>query len=280
MKLTITPRIIIIALVVLLSMVFIMWFFQNYLLRSRASGANASINLISTVSVGVNEEFDAPITLNTDGAEVISADLVISFDKNALQVVDITPRSELTSVFTLFPQNGSGVFNKGLVISNGNSSGKIQIGAISHPEQPSPPGFAGNAIVGVIKFKALQNGSSTVSVVFNGAGATNDSNLILKGGGDILNSVTNMTVTVGSSTTPVPSTIRISSILSPTPTPVSIICTTKSQGDSDCNGVVNSSDFVIWKNEFLGATVTKTSDFNGDGRINLIDYEIWRNSFR
>lgn len=53
-------------------------------------------------------------------------------------------------------------------------------------------------------------------------------------------------------------------------------CSLKSQGDADCNGVVNREDYLIWKREYLGELTTRNADFNGDNVVDLIDYEINR----
>jgi hypothetical protein len=48
-------------------------------------------------------------------------------------------------------------------------------------------------------------------------------------------------------------------------------------GDYDQNGIVNSADYTIWKQNF-GASVTAGSgaDGNGDGKIDAADYTVWR----
>lgn len=64
-----------------------------------------------------------------------------------------------------------------------------------------------------------------------------------------------------------------------TPTPISGSCSRKSQGDADCNGIIDLIDYEIWRREFTGTASTRNADYNADGFVNLIDYEIWRRPF-
>ncbi len=62
-----------------------------------------------------------------------------------------------------------------------------------------------------------------------------------------------------------------------TAAPPAATCAKKAQGDADCNDVIDSADYAIWRSEFLAGTVDK-ADFNADGRVSLADFEIWRKS--
>ncbi|MDP2637892.1 MAG: M64 family metallopeptidase [Candidatus Levybacteria bacterium] len=57
-------------------------------------------------------------------------------------------------------------------------------------------------------------------------------------------------------------------------------CPLKEKGDADCNGKINSYDFVILKNEFMKAhTAYNTeADFNGDGPVDEKDMQSWKDS--
>jgi hypothetical protein len=86
--------------------------------------------------------------------------------------------------------------------------------------------------------------------------------------------------TVKPSVTPQPS---VTLPPSTTPQPTIPSCPLRSQGDADCNGVVDYTDFSLWFNTVLGAKVcpssthpTCSADFNNDGDVNLFDFEIWR----
>jgi hypothetical protein len=60
-------------------------------------------------------------------------------------------------------------------------------------------------------------------------------------------------------------------------------CSRFSQGDADCNGVINVLDFSIWRKEKYdqGADETKgdwQADFTGDGYVKNDDFSIWLNN--
>lgn len=61
--------------------------------------------------------------------------------------------------------------------------------------------------------------------------------------------------------------------LSPTPS-----CIKKTGGDADCNDIINLTDFITWKTEFLNPTGTPTADFDGNG-VGLSDFMIWKNEY-
>ena len=69
----------------------------------------------------------------------------------------------------------------------------------------------------------------------------------------------------------------------PTPTPTSQIqptyppnCSTKTSGDADCNNVIDSVDYEIWRKEKMHEVSTHYSDFNSSGVVDMVDFEIWR----
>ncbi len=70
-------------------------------------------------------------------------------------------------------------------------------------------------------------------------------------------------------------TATVPPLPSPTKTPTPGACA-KSNGDANCDGQVNLTDFEIWRKEFTGALTTKTADFDSSGQVNLTDFEIWR----
>ncbi|OGK17409.1 hypothetical protein A3D80_04640 [Candidatus Roizmanbacteria bacterium RIFCSPHIGHO2_02_FULL_40_13b] len=66
--------------------------------------------------------------------------------------------------------------------------------------------------------------------------------------------------------------------LSPVPTTGSNTgnCPLRSQGDFNCNGVIDLVDFNVFRIEYTGQSLTKDSDSNADGKVDLIDFDNWR----
>lgn len=56
-------------------------------------------------------------------------------------------------------------------------------------------------------------------------------------------------------------------------------CTKKSQGDADCNGLINLSDFETFRREYTATVNTKYADFDSNGSVNLADFETFRRTF-
>lgn len=76
------------------------------------------------------------------------------------------------------------------------------------------------------------------------------------------------------------------------------MCPKKSTGDADCNGLVQITDYAVWRIEYKGQCSTTNltaaacgddkdgngnildADFNNDGKATLTDYQIWRNNIQ
>lgn len=72
----------------------------------------------------------------------------------------------------------------------------------------------------------------------------------------------------------------------PTATTIVDQCPMRSQGDANCDGVVDYVDFVCWRGELIGSKPANcaSADFTGqegkpDGVVNSLDYNIWRKTF-
>lgn len=55
-----------------------------------------------------------------------------------------------------------------------------------------------------------------------------------------------------------------------------VICR-KSEGDANCDGLVNAADYPIWREQY-GRTGAQSADFNLSEKVDLTDYEIWRSN--
>lgn len=67
--------------------------------------------------------------------------------------------------------------------------------------------------------------------------------------------------------------------LTVTPTSSPGTCTTKPQGDADCNSIIDLVDYEIWRKEYNGLQTTKFADFTNDGLVTLPDFESWRRNY-
>jgi hypothetical protein len=219
-------RLVSIVVVGVLALIGMFWYLNTYLLRSRAAGTNASIDLPSSFSGNVNEEIDVPVALNSDGADIIGADIVMSFDTSMLTVTDISLNPLIVNTFSFFPRDANGALDKAKVIANANANGKVEVGAASRPGEPNAPGYNGSGLVGSVKFRLLQPGTATITVDYT-PGATNDSNLISQAG-EILAKVTNATVSIATPITPIdtPTPIPTSTVPTDTPTPTAVVTST------------------------------------------------------
>lgn len=63
-----------------------------------------------------------------------------------------------------------------------------------------------------------------------------------------------------------------------TPT-TSPLCPKFSQGDANCDGMVNLVDFEIFRTEFSKQAQTARADFNRDASVTIVDFEIWRRGY-
>lgn len=66
----------------------------------------------------------------------------------------------------------------------------------------------------------------------------------------------------------------IITVVTPSPTP----SCDKVNGDADCNGSINLTDFIIWKSEFTNGG-SLDSDFDGSNTVTLLDFIAWKNGF-
>jgi len=275
--------------------------------KRAAGGQGAYLSLLPSLTVGNGQEFSLPVMLGTDGVEIIGVDVVLNFDKNYLELTNIIPGPEVrpntyTPPFgTYLPVDNNGNFNVQEVKNSANSSGKIEIGAVAFnwASEQTTPGFNGtldqtNPLF-TLKFRAKQAGQTSVYFSPNPftPGTTADSNLVRINGDqvqDILSQVTNLSITI-TSTTPTPTsgptntptpTPRPTNTPTPTPqptntpTPTPLQCT--GNGDINLDGKVSEIDIMIILNNWSPTGPVPTpvpgfcsSDLNNDGRVSESD---------
>jgi len=268
--------------------------------KKAAGGANASLSLPSSQTITVNQEFSVPVMLNTDGVEIVGANVVLNFATDYLELTNVSPGPN-SPFGTHLPVDSNGNFTASTVKNNANSTGKIEIGAVAFnwSSQQVTPGF--NGVLGItnplftLTFKAKKTGQTTVSFGFS-AGSTIDSNLVRINGDqvqDILSKVTNLSLTIISGVSPTPTPTPKPIIPTPTPTPKPIIPTptptpkltptpTPKQctgnGDINLDGRVSEIDIMIilinWSPNGPVPTPAPglcSADLNNDGRVSEAD---------
>ncbi|MCX6730521.1 MAG: dockerin type I domain-containing protein [Candidatus Roizmanbacteria bacterium] len=72
-----------------------------------------------------------------------------------------------------------------------------------------------------------------------------------------------------------------------TPTPTPKPCPLRIKGDANCDQLINTSDFDVFKsqlqsvgnNALIDPNPLSSADFNSDKKVSVLDFEIWRNTF-
>lgn len=180
-------------------------------IRSRASsGEKASLNFPPAVNANLFQIFDVPIVFSTDGAEVIGVDLAFSFDPEYLEIVDIVPLPQNSSLKFFLPQDYNGLFDKQKVLDGAYENNIIRFGAISYSPKSGNtniPAFNGDlpfeSPLVVIRFKAIKQGSTNLNFSFN-PGLTSESTLITSSLQNTLARVNNAVITIGQDLIPSP----------------------------------------------------------------------------
>lgn len=147
-----------------------------------------AILLMSTASLvtQVDQNMAVGIGLNSTTQSVVGVDAVIYFDSRYLQVDSVATGS--TYLKTIAPMTATGEFDlaKAIKINQADPAhSTIEVGAVafdSVTEQPTTPVTGSfdpdtDPIV-TITFKGKAAGSANLSFKYDGAGATNDSNIV------------------------------------------------------------------------------------------------------
>lgn len=110
-----------------------------------------------TISTSVGQEISVDVVLDTDGKQILATDAKIQYDSSVLQVVDVTDGDFLSVGKKSFEEAGQ-IYIAGLV----ESAGEFK---------------TGSGVVATVKFKALKNGTATVSYLCTPGETANDSNI-------------------------------------------------------------------------------------------------------
>ncbi len=133
-------------------------------------------------------EVSVDVILDSQGSQTNAADLFLSYDPNQLTLIDQDasqpgPQVKAGSYYQLYVSNN---------VDEG--TGSVQMSAFSLLGEP-----AKSAVFATLVFESKPGvNSASISIDFDGAGATTDSNIADLGGADILSGVTNGSYTFNS----------------------------------------------------------------------------------
>lgn len=145
--------------------------------------ASLSLNPIAgTYKVG--DSFEVAVNLDTDSAKTVGTDLLITYDKTKLEVLDSDLQKEGVQI-----QIGS---LYGTFAINSEKNGKIYFGAIVEPGKAQ---FSGSGVLATVKFKTKAVGNAPVTIDYD-SGKTTESNVTTADSRDILAKVANATFTI------------------------------------------------------------------------------------
>lgn len=119
----------------------------------------------------LGEVFAISIKVDTQGSPATGVDVILNYDPQKLEVVEITPGN----LFTTYFRKGKDEVKK-----------KIYLSAAVFKKTESP--FLGQGVFGTIEFKAIKSGKTTLSFEYTPQ-ATSDSNVTAEGGLDFLTKV-------------------------------------------------------------------------------------------
>lgn len=257
---------------------------REQVFKEEAAGGPSITFSQTSLTVNPGQNFTVSLGINTDNIDITAIDAVLEFPKDKLSLVSIIPAAQTTtSLKTFMPVKTDGGFDTNRVVSEANTTGKIQFGAATFDWQQGKVtnAFRGNlgSLVD-LTFNAKNTGQATAALLFS-AGSTIDSNLISLQAQDVLAGVNSLTVNIVPPPTAVPTTPPTAiiptalptAILSPTtslPTPTLII----KSGDITSDGVVNEADYAVLIANFSKTGGQNQGDLTGDGKINEADYAV------
>ena len=220
----------------------------------KAFSNNPVLSLPAQVNATVGSEFRVPVSINTDGEEVVGIDSVINFDPTKLELVSVTPVENTTNNFKLLlPIDESKKFDGAGVTNKANQTGIIEFSAssIDYDSQSVLSAVNGSFQFAILTFKPLTSGQTSVSFKML-PNVTTDSNVVKQGSTPVdtlsdNSQIVNLSVLVSSpQSSPTPTATPTSTpIQSPTPTSSS---TPASQQDYSVTEIPASQDTYVDSN--------------------------------
>lgn len=211
-------------------------------LTPRANLTTAEISIKpSSQTVGVNQNFQSDIFLDTKGLTVTAAQVKITFDPASLQLISVNPGNTWSTYLS----------------EPANSSGSTSFTLASNPGKNTAASLA------TLTFKAIASASATpVKIEFDQnytqAAAIESGNL------NVASGYLSSDITISATTTSP----------SPSASPTNQI-TPGSKGDGNSDGFIDRQDLSILFSRWSPAkdvTTTLQLDFNNDKRLNSLDY--------
>ncbi len=183
---------------------------------SDAAGETATLSLNpSSVTTTQGETFSVDIILNTNNNNVVVTRAIVNYDTSNFTLVSWDTND------SVFSANNSCVYEGKAceIVNNDASNGVISITLA----KPSPGVDTSSGKIATLTFQASDNArTDDITLSFDGSNNYTDSDVILDGDGDsgvgtdILASVVNASITVGSSDTVAPELAEVSAVASTT----------------------------------------------------------------
>jgi len=165
--------------------------------KKKATGRPSITFAQTSTTVHSNTDFNVAVKIDTNNNDVCAADIILQFPQEKLTLQEINPHPN-ASFKTFTPVTSNGSFDTSKVISNANTTGKIEFGAVTFDwqnETITNP-FKGTANpLATLKFHANSTGQAKIAILVS-SGSTIDSNLVNLSAQDILESVNSLTVNI------------------------------------------------------------------------------------
>lgn len=209
-------------------------------------------------TIPVNTAFDVTVKFDARGNPVSLIDANVSFDTSKFTYVSADESTTSFESITVNPNIGPGIIK---VVAESNDTnyptGDNLTVVVLHFTTKAEEGS------GVIQF------DGEITIVGNNASVLYTSD------------TPSVTYTVGQGEpgeTDIPTeAISPTETVAPTnPSPSS--CSTRDNGDANCDGQINKTDYDIWEESYTNNGNDSTADFNNDGKVNFGDFIIWRKS--